>query len=408
MRADRLTRVFPALLAALATGCLSPADPDARPVAAVRVTFDAGASEDTIGVRGVTRVRATAVASGGYELAGRTFSYASSDTTVAVVDSAGVVRGVGVGTAVIAAAVPGGPRGTARVVVAPSTVAYEIAIGGEPRALAFSRDYTRLYAATGGGADSLVVIDALGFFRLSAVALGLRAGSVAAAGDVVYVTHPDADSVSIISTATHALTGRVWAGAGPDGVVADAARAFVAARYDRRVVILTGGRVGLGIPLGGAPHALALARDGRRLFATVEREGAWRLAVIAPAYPDTLESLALSSAPGAIATDADGARVWVLLPDESRVVGFAEHADGRYRAAGSFAVPAGANGLSVAPRDAARLVVSGEPLTIADGAAMSVLERIPGVGTGAVGVRPDGVFAFVAEPAARLLRVVGL
>ena len=49
---------------------------------------------------------------------------------------------------------------------------------------------------------SLAVVDALGFFRLLAVKLGLPGHSVAATADQVYVTHPDHDSVSVVSTST--------------------------------------------------------------------------------------------------------------------------------------------------------------------------------------------------------------
>lgn len=404
----RLTTAF--LLLGTAAGCLSPVDPDAAPVREVRVTFGtAAAAADTIRVREVTRVSALAIGASGFALGNRRFTYSSSDTSVAVVDENGVVRGVGVGEARITARVEDGHEGHATVVVERTVVAYEIATGAPPVAMAFSRDYTRLYTVTSSGtADSLLTVDALGFFRLDAQPLGLRAASVAATGEALYVTHPDVDSVSVFSLATNALLRRIWVGAGPTGIAADAGRAYVAARYDRKLVIVQGTELGLGVPLRGEPHHVAASRDGRRVFVTVDDGGAWRLAIVAPQYPDTLGSVALSSAPGAIATDAAGERVWVLLPSERRVVSFVERADGRYEAAGSVAVAANAGGLSASPRGAGTLVVSGEPAMIVDGLTMTVVEEVAGAGTGVVAVRPDGVFAFVAAPAARMLRVIGL
>ena len=403
----RLAAALAVLCAAAA--CLSPLDPDAVPVREVRVTFGAGAPADTIRLREVTRVNALAIGASGHALGGRRFTYSSSNIAVAVVDADGVVRGVGTGEARITATVDDGQEGHATVVVAPTVVAYEIATGAAPVAMAFSRDYTRLYTITSSGSgDSLVTVDALGFFRLDAQPLGLRAGAVAATGEAVYVTHPDQDSVSVFSLATNALLRRIWAGAGPTGVAADAERAYVAARYDRKLVIVQGTAVGLGVPLPGEPHAVAASRDGRRVFVSVEAGGAWRLAIVAPEYPDTLRSVALSSAPGGIATDATGERVWVLLPGERRVVSFIEGADGRYEAAGSVQVAANAGGLSASPRGTGVLVVSGDPAMIVDGLAMTVIEAVAGAGTGVVSVRPDGVFAFVAAPDARTLRVIGL
>ena len=405
MRAERARRGLLALGALALAGCLDPVDPDAVPVASVEVTFDDGTAEDTIAVRGTTRARAAALARRGHVVGREDFRFATEDTTIAVVDANGVVRGVRAGTTRVIATLPEGLRGEGRIVVQPTGVAYTIPVGRAPGALAFSTDYTRLFALV--ASDSLATVDALGHFRLGTVRLGHAGHAVAATGDAVFVTHPDVDSVSVLSTATNALERRLWVGAGPTGIAATASQAFVAARYDQRIVFVEGGRVTLGVPVGGEPHHVAVARDARRLFATVQRSGAWRLVVIAPAYPDTIQSLALSSAPTAIATDAEGGRVYVLLAGEGRVVAFAEQADGRYASAGSAQVGPNAGGLSVRP-SGSPLIVSGTPTAIVDALTMTVLERVPGVGAGAVGVRPDGVFAFVAAPGDGVLRVIGL
>jgi YVTN family beta-propeller protein len=296
-------------------------------------------------------------------------------------------------------------RAEATLVVASAGVEYTIATGGAPGSMAFSTDYTRLYVLT--APDSLAIVDALGFFRLEAVPLGLPGHQVAATPDAILVTHTDADSISVLSTATNALRERIWVGAGPLGIVAAQGRAYVAARDDRRVVFLDGTQVEHSVMLDGEPHDLAVSRDGRRLFATVQRASEWRLAIIAPATADTLASLPLSSTPVAITTDAAGRRVYVLLPEEQRVAAFAEQADGSWQAAGGVSVGANAGGLAMAPSGSA-LVVSGEPTTIISFGATMTVDTVANVGSGPVGVRPDGVFAFVAAPAARLLRVLGL
>ena len=404
IRSATRTMVSLAALSLLAA-CLTPVDPDAVPVASVRLTFDGRGETDTIPVRGTTRVRAAALAKQGRELAREDFSYSSSDTSVAAVDANGVVRGRRTGTARITATLPEGVRGEATVVVAPSGVVYTIPVGGVPGEMAFSTDYTRLYVLT--APDSLAIVDALGYFRIGATPLGLPGRQVAATGSAVYVTHPDVDSVSVLSSANSALQRRIWVGAGPTGIAAAQDRAFVAARYDRRIVILEADRPTLGVPVDGEPHHVATARNGRRVFTTVEKGGAWRLVVIAPEYPDTIQSLPLSGVPTAITTDATGDRVYVLIGAASRVEAFAEQPDGRYRGAGSVAVGPGASGLSVRP-SGSPLIVSGTPATIVDAFEMTVIESVPGVGAGAVGVRPDGVFAFVGSPGDRLLRVIGL
>ncbi len=410
MRADAALRTV--LRGALGAGalamaaCLTPVDPARTAISEVRVSFDAGGSVDTIGLREVTRIRAAAIGRTGFDVGRADFKYTTSDASVAVVDATGVVRAVGPGRVAIRAALPEGPAGEGTLVVVPSSVRYTIPVGTAPGALAFSPDYTRLYV--GIASDSLAIVDALGFFRLQAIALGLSARSIAATSQTVFVTHADADSVTVIDAATNAVRRRISVGDGPMGIAATATRAFVAVRNERRIAVIAGEAAVGFIAVGGAPVEVAVARDGRRMFATVETPTGWRLAVAAGAPGDTLMSVVLSSRPTSIATDASGARVYVLLPDEARAVVIAEGADGRYQIAGSVAVSPNAGGISARLVGDPLGVVSGAPTTLFDGLTRAVSERIDGVGSGAVAVRPDGLFAFVADRASGVLRVVGL
>ena len=387
-------------------GCLDPVDPLAVAVAAVQVTFDGANVADTIQVRGTTRARAAAIASQGYDLGRTDFTYSSSNEAVAVVDAAGVVRGVSPGTVTVRATLPDGTTGEGSVVVVPSTVEYTIPVGRSPGAMAFSPDYTRLYVTI--APDSLAIVDALGYFRLSALRLGFSGTGVAATAEAVYVTHPESDSVTVIATATNTVTKRIFVGSRPTGASATAERAFIAVRGARRIVIVEGEQAVSGIPVNGEPREVVVSRDGRRLFATVESSGSWRLAVAIPASPDTIHTIALSSPPGPIATDLSGRRVYVLLPTEARVLVFAEGTDGRYTQAGTLTVGAGAGGLSARLVGEPLVVASGAPLTVFDGITTSVSERIADVGNGHVAIRPDGVFAFIAAVGDNVLRVIGL
>jgi DNA-binding beta-propeller fold protein YncE len=396
-----------ALVALLATACLSPVDPGDTEIAAVRVTVGVdGLATDTIQVRGTTRVRAAAIAREGYDVGVTDFTYESSDTAIAVVDERGTVRGIAPGTATITAT-RDGLAGEAEVVVVPSTIAYTIPVGSRPGAIAFSADYTRAYVTVGG--DSLAIVQALDFYRVRTLGIGLPTGQVAATASRVYVTHPDVDSVSVLEAATGELAGRIWVGAGPDAVVASGTRAFVAARYDRKVVIVDGASANLGIPVGGEPTALALSRGGERLFATVRTEAGSRLVAIAPAYPDTIGSIALPAEPLAVATDGSGARVWVLVGGAApRVLAFTVSDAGEIAAAGETAAGSGARGLAAAQGALSWIVASGDPALVTSGASLGDGEWLEGAGTGAVAIRPDGLFAFVLDPASGTVRVIAL
>ena len=390
-------------------GCLSPVDPvSSAAIAAVRATIgDAGLSADTIQVRTTTRVRATALAAAGYDLGVSDFAYVSSDPAVAAVDGNGTVRGVAPGSATITATAPGGKSATVGVVVVPSTIAYTIKVGDSPGPITFSTDYTRAYVATAG--DSLVVVDALGFFRISGAPVGAPAYAIAATGTDVYLTHPALDSVSLVGTANSQSLGREFVGAGPSGVVASGGRAWIAARYDRRLVVVEGASTVGTVPLGGEPHDIALDATGTSLFVTVESAGAWRVAIVRLTSADTAGSFAVAPGPSALASSASGDRVYLLYPAERLVRVYARGSGGAYALQGT--VETGATPGGIAARhagDVPYVVVSGEPATVFDGVTLQVYDRVTGIGTGNVAIRPDGLFAFIAAPGTTAVNVLGL
>ena len=398
-----------AALVAIA-GCLSPADPSSSDIAAVRATVgDGGFASDTVQVRATTRVHAVAIAPAGYDLGLSGFTYSSSNNDVASVDENGTVRGVAPGTATITATAPkGGKSASVAVVVVPSTIAYTIEVGSSPGAIAFSTDYTRAYVAT--ASDSLVVIDALGFFRTNVAPIGADASSIAATTGEIYLTHATLDSVTRVTTGSSQLLPRVFVGAGPSGVVAIGSRAYVAARYDRRIAIVEGGVVTGAVLLSGQPHQLALDRDGGRLFATIDAgAGGWRVAIVTPASADTAGSFAIAPDPTALAVSATGDRAYVLYAAERLVRVYALGTNGGYTLQGTVATGASPGG--VAARHIGRVpyvVVSGEPATVFDGVTLQVYDRVSGAGNGPVAIRPDGLFAFVSAPGTTAVNVLGL
>ena len=392
-------------LVSLASGCLEPMAPGDVEIGMVTLRIGSrGAEVDTIQVRATTRARATAFAKEGYDAGITQFRFESSDPAVATVDSMGTVRGMGPGTATITASVGDGPSGSASVVVLPSAIAYSIPVGSSPGAIAFSTDFSRAYVGIAG--DSIAIVDALGFFRIDAIGLGHVVGDVAATGSHVYATHPFADAVSVMAAGTNQLLGTVWAGAGPQGIVAAGNRAWVAARFDRRVVAIDGTTVGESVPVDGEPTVLSVSGDGARIFAGVARATGWHVVFIDPQFPDTVSSVALGGEPTAIAVNGDGSRLWVLLAAQGRVDAYAVSTTGQFTLLGSTAAGAGASGIAMRRVGPTFVIVSGEPAVVFDGDTMVPLEQIAGAGRGRVTVRPDGLFAFLSAPGLGAIHVI--
>lgn len=405
------SRIAAVLLAWAASGaCLDPMDPGDVDIAAVRVTIgNDTAVVDTIQARGTTRVRAVALAREGFDIGLRTFRFTSSDSAVALVDAGGTVRGVAPGEAVITATTPQGLSGTVRVVVIPSTIAYRIDVSGVPGPIAFSADYSRAYV--GLESAEIALVDALGFLRTGSIGLDAPAADLAAESSRLYAALPSRDVVQVIATATSSGAGAVSVGAEPRYAVSGGDRVFVSVVGDGRVVAIQGGAVVASTELAGRPRQLAISGDGQRLFVAVEGRGTWQIHVLSAA---TLEQLAvifdLSAEPTALAATFDGRRAFALLPSRREVVVYAQTPGGAvsFASAGSVATGASPGGIGVRQVGIPYVVVSGEPTTIFHGETLVVSERIDGAGTGDVAIRPDGLFAFIGDPANRRVNVIGL
>lgn len=401
----RVRHLVVAALVAVA-GCLAPVDPSSVRIAAIRVTIgDGQRTVDTIRVRRTARIQATAFASQGYDLGITDFRYASSDTAVATVDQSGIVRGVAPGRATITVTAPQGHRATVTVVVRTTTVEFSIPLGSAPGDIAFSQDYARGYVTTAG--DSLAVIDAFGFLRIRSIAIGLAAAHVAVTSDAVFITHPAADSVTVVSIGSSTVARRIAVAGAPDAIVASAREAFVAARDRSSIAVLTASGVAGSIALGGSPRQLAAARTGALLFATVNSGGAWTLVTADGARRATLGSIALPGPTLGVTANGDGSRAYVLLAT-GEIRAFTVTTGGTLAAAGSVATQNGATGIAARVTGPPDLLVSGEPVLLLDGLTLATFDRVAGAGTGSVVIRPDGLFAFIAAPASRTINVVGL
>ena len=405
----RVRQLVIAVVASLgATACLTPTDPANVPVGAVRVTLgDRALTLDTLGVRRTARVNATAIAREGYELPITSFHYASSDSTIASVDSSGVVLALTPGTAHIAATAPDGTRGLATVVVVPSTVDYDIAVGGAPGAIVFSPDYTKAYVAVAGG--SVAFLDAIGFFRLTTLALSDDIADLATTPSRLYATHPTANAVSVIATATRTVEARIALEGAPAAAASRGARVWIATPALHRIVVVEGTTVSSSFGVDGEPGKLALSADGSRLYVAVHVGDGWQLEVLDAGVGTVQGSVVLPGQPVGLGVGTRGGAeyVYALIPATNQLIELTV-ADGRPAIARASTAPQGAGG--IAARDGATplLIVSGSPLGILDANALRVIDSISGAGAGTVAVRPDGLFVFVGAPDRSAVRVIGL
>ena len=397
------------ILCCLLAACLTPIDTASVPIGQVRVTLgDRALPLDTIAVRRIVRVNAVALASEGYELPISGFRYASSNTAVATVDSLGMVLGVAPGTATITASAPDGTRGAATLVVVPSAVDYSIDVGGAPGDITFSPDYTKAYVAVAGG--SVAFLDALGFFRTSTLPLGDEIGGLAATASLLYVTHPSANALSIVATATHDVQARIALAGAPSAVVAHGGRAWIAERTGHAIAIIDGTNAVSSFSVLGEPRQLAISDDGARLYVAVLDNGTWKLALFDAAIGVQQGSVTLPGEPVAISSAIDDAgleHVYVVVPSVHSLLALSI-TRGQPTIDRTVAIPATAGGGAARGGGSPLVVVSGTPLGIYNGQTLDLVDTISGGGAGRVAIRPDGLFAFVGDAGTGTVRVIGL
>ena len=116
----------------------------------------------------------------------------------------------------------------------------------------------------------------------------------------------------------------------------------------------------------------------------------------------------LSGEPTALTTNRDGTRVYVLVGTQRQALVFVVADNGAPSLAGSVETGADPGGIATKPVGFPYVVVSGEPTVVFDGQTLQVLDRVTGAGKGAVAIRADGFFAFIAVRDGNTVNVVGL
>ena len=239
---------------------------------------------------------------------------------------------------------------------ATNTVTATIPVGSEPFGVGVSPDGSRVYVANGRPSNSVSVIDtnpSSPSFNtvIATVAVGLDPEGLAVSpdGTRVYVANSEANSVSVIDTATNTVVATVPVGQDPNtlAVAPDGAKVYVIGRGSRVIATATNTVTG-SLPVSGA-GSVAFHPDGTRAYVA----NGSRVLVI-----DAVSNMVTASVPiGAtlgIAVSPDGTRIYAsnALDDTVSVIDAASNAI-------IAAVPVGTSpdGLAVTP-DSSRVYVA--------------------------------------------------
>lgn len=189
-----------------------------------------------------------------------------------------------------------------------------ISVGGRPRSVALTSDDATLYVAAPG---AVTVIDTATHTVTGApIPIGDFPQGLALAPDNsrLYVADSAAGTVTVIDTAAAATTASVTAGVAPLdlAVTSDGARLFVADAGANEVLVLDTVTLAVvaSVVLPGSPHGLAFSRDGRTLLVTIPSAKGLAEIDTATLKPRGVP-VPVGSAPHGVAVSSDGSRAYV-------------------------------------------------------------------------------------------------
>ena len=209
----------------------------------------------------------------------------------------------------------------------------------------------------------------------------------------------DLGTVSVITTATGAVSAPITVGSGPAGIgiAPDGQHVYVANQGDGTVSVITAatGAVSATIKVGTIPVGPAITPDGKQVYVANQIDGT--VSVITTATDSVSATIKVGKAPGGVAITPDGKHVFV-----------ANNGDGTLQVittttgavSAPIAVGKGPQGMAVTPDGTHVYVANNGDATVSviETATSAVSARVP-VGNGPVGVAitPDGRDVYVAN-----------
>ncbi len=297
-----------------------------QPVALVVVT---PSTATLVSLGESVQLNASAQDGSGNSISGKTFTWSSSDESVATVSVSGLVLAIANGATTITATTDGVQdaasltvaQEASQIVVTPGaarlvTIGLTIQLAasasdanGNPIPLTWSSSDQNVATVSATGLVSAV---APGSVTVTANAGGVSGSATIDVGTVAYVTNFDAQNVSVIATSTNTVVATVPVGTQPIAVALtpDGAFAYVTNSSGSVSVLSTASNTVVAtVPVGSLPFGVAITPDGA--FAYVTNRGTNDVSVITTSTNTVVATVPVGSGPGGVAITPDGAFAYV-------------------------------------------------------------------------------------------------
>jgi YVTN family beta-propeller protein/VCBS repeat-containing protein len=289
---------------------------------------------------------------------------------------------------------------------APNTIIATITAGTNASGIAFSPNGSKAYVANETDNTVSVINTATNAVTTVPVGNGPLRVAVSPDGTAAYVTDFFGGTVSVINTATNAVT-TIPVGANPTGVVfsPNGNTAYVASRGTGVLsVINTVTNSVTNISVGSQPFGVALSPNGSTAYVTNDLSSG-TVSVVDLATKQITATVGVGSFPKGIAVSPDGSTAYVanLASSSVSVINTATHA------VTNITVGTGPSGVAVSPDGSTAYVTNQNSGTVSviDTATKTVITTFP-VGTNSVGVAfsPNGNIAYVTNAGAGTVSVI--
>ncbi|MFJ8473444.1 beta-propeller fold lactonase family protein [Kitasatospora sp. NPDC094011] len=289
---------------------------------------------------------------------------------------------------------------TAEAAAPPPTVAAHLPVAPYPAGVALTPDGARAYV-TSQSSGTVSVLDTASRAVTGSFTTGTGSYAVAVSpdGHRAYLTHHLDNTVTVVDTASNTVTATVPVGAQPWGLALspDGSRAYVSNAGAGTVSVLdtASNTVTATVPVGAEPHGLAVSPDGKRLY--VAASGAKAVNVVDTVGSTVSATVAVGHSAFGLALSPDGSRLWTADGDDSTA---AVLDTGAGTLLGTVTVGNGPYAVSLAP-DGSTAYVSNyadNTLSVIDAASRTVTATVPvGASPYTLALSADGRRGYLAD-----------
>jgi YVTN family beta-propeller protein len=261
----------------------------------------------------------------------------------------------------------GGGNGTVTEIDTEHQTPYgnEITVGNDPVAIAVSPNGASAYVVNKSSNNVSVIDTATGAVTTIPVGSGPDAVAITPNGETAYVANGSSDSISVISTSSERVVQTVTANVGSDpaaiAVAPSGRSAYVVCQGSDAVDVLTTSTESIGaspVPTGSDPVGIAITPDGEQAF--VVNNGSADVTAITLTSDAVMQTIPTGTSPESVAV-APNSNTAYVTDTQSKQVSVIDVESGQDSTETPVVIGSGSDGIAITPDEAPQASFSASP-----------------------------------------------